>query len=104
MSTTTKLEPSPAPDLFAIGTRWLVNFGYETYSVVIISRHGNRIAWRRERGVMRHIDTEDEFQSPVHRKAMPLPPLPKPWWKRIFGVANAGALAVANPAPTKHDQ
>ena len=85
----------PAVPLFAIGSRWIVNFGFSTYTVVIISILNDRLAWKAEKGELKQVETVTEFLNPSYRCAMPLPPLPPPWWQRLLGLANIPDQATA---------
>ena len=86
-ATTTQPKGSPASDLFAIGSRWLINYGFGPMTVVIYARGENVLAWKAESNGLCQMEAFEDFQS--HRKPIALPPKSLPWWKRLFGMANA---------------
>jgi hypothetical protein len=67
----------------AVGSRWIVNYGQSIYAVSVISIFADRVCWKSEQNGLQQIDSQTDFLY-GSRCAMPLPPVPLPWWKRIF--------------------
>ena len=81
---TTMGQPQVGSDaVLAVGSRWAVNYGSSTYKVRVISLFAGRVYWRSECISLEAIDSEKDFLHGA-RCAMPLPPVPQPWWKRLL--------------------
>lgn len=67
-----------------VGSRWIVNYGYDTYIVVVLSSSDYNLAWKVESGYYSYLsvaESLEKFFDLSSRCAVPLPPLPSFWEK-----------------------